>query len=629
VGGLTTLTAAAVVVELARRRRRQQRRRKAGQRIAMPLPDSGADLLEREVRAGADWTALPMLHSALRHLIDAALTAGSAPPRLWAARLSPDTIELILDPESDPSANVMAPFHLTVDCTWSATWDDLDSSQQVEHDDDDRANIIYPALVTVGVSDGSIVVANLEAAGTFTVISSGNVADRAADVVRALACELVTSPLTDQCTLLVDTSLDTLSTITEPSRLQVHTKAGVQRAFHARETRLREVLVGAGIDGLLQARLTEPTIDLGNPQIFTSLAKAGVRATAWTGLCVISTGDHVDSSGWTLEVSSGGARLHPVGIDLQPQHLTSASFNDLITLLSISNETSEIPVPAPSSSTTQTAPSLTLASAEFTAGPYLAEHVRLPAHLGSTSHHPRVKVLGPLRISTSGSREQDLRGRRIAELITYVALHPNSTAPAIDDALWRGTRVTRSTRNSLTYRARTWLGVADDGHPYFSHTNAAGQVRLHPDVTCDWDDFRYYLQRNASTPEERANDLASALNLVRGAPFSGVDPAAYGWAEFDSQTMTSCIVDAAHELAVLHLATGDTRAAIRAARQGLRVEPLSELLFRDALTAAAATGDTLEFGQVEQQLRDALERLDPEADLDPETIELLSHTARE
>jgi len=50
------------------------------------------------------------------------------------------------------------------------------------------------------------------------------------------------------------------------------------------------------------------------------------------------------------------------------------------------------------------------------------------------------------------------------------------------------------------------------------------------------------------------------------------------------------VADAAHRLCELRLNNGDSRGAMDAVRTGLRIAPDDELLWRDLLTAAHATG---------------------------------------
>ena len=107
----------------------------------------------------------------------------------------------------------------------------------------------------------------------------------------------------------------------------------------------------------------------------------------------------------------------------------------------------------------------------------------------------------------------------------------------------------------------------------------------------------------------------AALDLVRGRPFLGVNPAAYAWAESGIQDMISAIVDVAHALAERTLAAGDHRRARWAAARGLAAEPFAELLYEDAIRAATALGDNEDVSRMIAALRRQLAELDPADDI--------------
>jgi hypothetical protein len=88
--------------------------------------------------------------------------------------------------------------------------------------------------------------------------------------------------------------------------------------------------------------------------------------------------------------------------------------------------------------------------------------------------------------------------------------------------------------------------------------------------------------------------------------------------------MISTIVDLAHTLATLRLSAGDHRGAQDAAAQGLLAEPCSESLYRDALRAAVARADQAEIARLASRLRAQIERLDPDAIPEDETLDLLA-----
>jgi DNA-binding SARP family transcriptional activator len=236
---------------------------------------------------------------------------------------------------------------------------------------------------------------------------------------------------------------------------------------------------------------------------------------------------------------------------------------------------------------------------------------------------PRVLVLG--RVEVVGAHDDVVPHRRPrgTELVAYLALHPGASHHEVDEVLWPGQRVSKETRNPFVSQVRTWLGTRPDKQPYLPYVADEGDYRLHPDVGCDWHDFCRLARHGLSRGADGADDLATALALVRGRPFLGVDPDTYTWAEPDTQEMVSAIVDVAHALSTIRLDQGDYRAAQDAAAQGLLTEPCSELLYRDAIRGAAARGDTDEARRLAGRLREQIEQLDPTPGPEEDTVELL------
>lgn len=633
--GLTGLAAAGIITDLARRRRHQQRRRPFGTHIAMPENGSPAHATERLVRSGVDTPTLQLLRAALTRLATRHCQRGLLPPRIALILISPDQIELHLQQPDALEPAVMAPFTPAGDDTWVATRAQLlrddgdgDASDTPEADGEDpgTSQWCYPALITLGVTDNAVVLANLEAAGTLTITPSpdSDASDPeeagsglALAVLRAIAFETVTSPLTTACTLSVTDDLADLATVSDPSRIRTQPPAAMAAGLHARTSGASQAA------DVLTARAADNP-DTGGVDVYLATTVAdGLHADAWSGCVTVLATDTTTTGGWSMHLGRDRARLQPHGLDLRPQHLEPDTYQNLIDLLAITARPATAPGPesalTPASDHPAQAPEPISAP---TPVPVTTNAAAAPA--SSVTAHPRLRVLGPVRIEGADSRH-DNRRRRLTELIAYLALHPDAPAAALDDILWNGRRVTRETRNSLIYRARSWLGDAPDGTPYLLYTSSTTSYRLHPDLTCDWYDFQHHQHAAAATndTDQKITELQAALDLVLDRPFLGVDPANYQWAEHDTQTMISAIVDTAHQLATLRLYAGDTRGAQDAAAHGLFVDPVNEQLYRDALTAAQTRSDIEECQRLEHQLRARLDDFDPDIDLEPETIDLL------
>ena len=79
---------------------------------------------------------------------------------------------------------------------------------------------------------------------------------------------------------------------------------------------------------------------------------------------------------------------------------------------------------------------------------------------------------------------------------------------------------------------------------------------------------------------------------MRGQLLDGHDPVRYAWlATADlGYEVTALVADSAHRLSALRLDRGDATGAMDAARAGLRLAFDDELLWRDLLHGAHATG---------------------------------------
>ena len=234
-------------------------------------------------------------------------------------------------------------------------------------------------------------------------------------------------------------------------------------------------------------------------------------------------------------------------------------------------------------------------------------------------------LLGPVEVVRADDAAIPGRVRRATELAAYLVLHPGASRHELDEVLWPGRRVGRSTRNPFISRTRQWLGRTPDGHAHLPLVGDEAAYRLLPVVGCDWHDFvRHALAGLATEPVDSA-ELTAALQLVRGRPFQGIDPSSYAWAEPDVQDIVSTVVDVAHVLAGRALEDGDAPAAARAAARGLLAEPGSETLHRDAIRAALLRGDRTDVERAVERMHAAFEALDlDDDDLMPETRSLIN-----
>lgn len=231
---------------------------------------------------------------------------------------------------------------------------------------------------------------------------------------------------------------------------------------------------------------------------------------------------------------------------------------------------------------------------------------------------PVVQVLGPVTVlHARGDLEADRRSQ-LAEIAAILVLNPGINHNQLDEMKWPNARLLEKTRNSAVYKLRRWLGDDDAGDPYLPKIGRDG-YRLHSDVRSDWDLWRNLLPEG---PESASTeDLAAALELVKGQPFAGAKKRTYGWAERIKQDMISAIGDVAHELARRALLAGNATLARQAAAAGLQADPGAELLWRDALRAEWLAGDLDGLHSTAERLIELANKLGD--DLEPETDDLL------
>ncbi|MHB1490347.1 MAG: LysM peptidoglycan-binding domain-containing protein, partial [Cellulomonas sp.] len=619
--GLTALAASGVAAELARRRRRQHRLRRAGERIPLPELGSPAETAERSLRRAEVGLTLDSLRRGLHLLGPACRAAGRSLPRVGGILLTEETIDLVLvEDDEDP----VAPFARVDARTWRATHADF-------ADQEGAAGVElfphpFPALVTVGITrEGAIMVINLEAAG---VLSVNGPPEAVTAAMRALACELATSPLSAGAHLVLGPEFADLAAVSDPARTRsVESTRDLEKRSVAADEDNRGVLDHARVADALAARAAltgadtwAPTISLGANQAATT--------TPWSGHAVLTTNR---SSPWQLEVDiDGEARLDALGCAFRAQRLPEDHYHQLIRALGeAAEEPARTPFAPPATVESQLVEVLTALPQP---GPPAQDPGDMdgdpPQRATGGREHPRVLVLGPVTVTGLDTSTTSDRSRRNVELIAFLALQPGASAEQVDEVLGHGKRIEPPNRNAHISRARTWLGTSTDGHPYLLKVANHDHYRLDPAVHTDWEEFLDLSTRGLGRGPDGATDLRAALALVRGRPFTGAARGAYEWADVLTHEMIDTITDVAHALALVEIDARDFRGARHATAVGLAVDPCNEQLFRDAITAAHNAGDHDEVERLIDKLQARIDAIDPGCDLEDDTVELLETLQR-
>ncbi|MER6610806.1 LysM peptidoglycan-binding domain-containing protein [Streptomyces sp. NPDC000927] len=239
---------------------------------------------------------------------------------------------------------------------------------------------------------------------------------------------------------------------------------------------------------------------------------------------------------------------------------------------------------------------------------------------------PAVLLLGPISIEGASGRIDSSRRSAGIELTAFLALNPGVDHHAIDDALWPGRLVNKQMRNAVISRTRSWLGKDPDGKAHLPRVQDTGdsRYRLGAAVTCDWTRFQRLARTGLARHDEDGDlTLRRALALVRGRPFTGIDPQRYAWAEPVIQEMVSAIVDVAYELSTRCREANNIPGALWAAHRGLLAAEESEMLHRQIFLAHHTAGDITALREAAARLARINDQLLGGVDMEAETAELL------
>lgn len=258
----------------------------------------------------------------------------------------------------------------------------------------------------------------------------------------------------------------------------------------------------------------------------------------------------------------------------------------------------------------------------------------LAAWASGDTTRPRIGILGPVQIAGAGQQPRE-RHRFYAEFIVYLASRgaQGSTAAQLEDAIWRDQTASSRSRRSAISHARAWLGETPDGGLWMPRMAGAQPYHLVEGCLFDWVLFRRLRARGEARGADGAADLRAALDLVRGAPFAGVQDGyhtqrtPYAWlpdSDIAPMHLVAAIVDTAHQLVELYLAAGDLPGAHWAVERAWLADPERHegQPWRDAMRLAHAEGRDSELVAL---IADLMRHRDAECeeDLDATTYQLV------
>jgi hypothetical protein len=573
-GGLlgTGLLAATALAALAFERRR---------RIGAA---SRAGEVEAELRGAATPSRAAFLDRALRDLMAACRDASAPLPSVYAVRLDDQSVSLMLAPSAHAAVG-----------EWRAEDDGAIWVRDLfdETGDLDEETIPYPALVSLGVDrQGADVLVDLESAGGVVALEGDP--HVASEVAAAIALQSGTASWAGEMRVLASGLPDGLSGIgDERIRIVGDLASEVDSLEHSLEEVRSDVLTGR-----LARRTTHPSrlVVVGEP-VTDELEERllGLTGPERQSLSVLMAGGH-RAARWTLHIdSSGHLRLDALGITVTANRIGHDQVEGIAALFEAARQPDR---PDDGGQVRIPAPARPVDDAAWTTAPR------------------RVGVLGAIAV-TGVPTADEARTDQLAELVIYLALHPEGVHPhVLAGVLWpRG--VTPDVSAAVVARAREWLGDDVHGHPYLRE-DAEGRLSLSEGVICDWDAVRslFLRARSAGTRREEIELLRRGLQLVRGESFAGTPEGRYAWVAHDDleRVMRRVVVASARRLVDLLGGDDDPGGAAAAAEAGLRLDPANQELWRDLVRAAYATDGVAGVRRTLDAMHDALRGLPVEAE---------------
>ncbi len=591
VGGLGVFASSLGWV-LARLRRTQRRRLPNGR---MPVPPSlGAIQLDQQLQSASDPDAALFLDASLR--IMSSRTDDSAPPSIIGVTLDSNGVSILL------SSPIEAPpgFHVGEDgMTWSLPRD-VGMEQLLAEADGVPAPL--PTLATVGKASGKEFLLNLEHTAALSLEGS---LDETTGFCSALATQLASSHLADELTVLCVGFGQELAVMERVDYVPDVASAIERIRIHQRQNR---ALLGSPspADGNRvgdKGEFSHPMVTLVPHRLSQEDAPELLEACD-SFVSVVAHG--LDDASWVGQFNEDGLLLQPIGLLLEAHGLPDAAINAFAELAYSAKDTEGVDLIVPPI-------------------PRLIEVKRDASRIDPLDVNIEVRVLGTVDVFGAA---QPFTSRRALDLVTYLAFHPEGAdRDQLRTRIWPSDEPpSESTLANTVSRARKALGPNEDGDLYLPRVSPKGIYRLREGVGTDVGRFEALIAAGRNDAGERGREqLQSALDLVRGTPFTGGAGDMFRWADFGLRTQIDCLVDtAAHDLAERCLEVGDTDGAKGAVLTSLQLVGVCEQCYRLRLMAAAE--NPTEVRQIMAELVRLLKRESnqPESDdlIGPDLLEL-------
>ncbi len=591
VGGLGVFASSLGWV-LARLRRTQRRRLPNGR---MPVPPStNAVQFDQQLQSAADPDAALFLDASLR--IMSSRVDASAPPNIIGVSLDSNEVSIHLNSpiEAPPG------FHTGDDgMTWSLR---RDVGLEQLLDEADGVPAPLPTLATVGKARGNEFLLNLEHMGALSLEGSS---DAIAGLCSALAMQLASSHLADDLTVLC-VGFGQELTVMERVEYVPDVASAIERIrHHQRENRALLGSHSSAVGNRIGDKddFSHPMVTLVPHQLSQEDAPELLEACD-SSVSVVAHG--LDDASWVGQFNQDGLLLQPIGLLLEAQRLPDAAITAFAELASSAKDNEGVALTVPPI-------------------PRLIEVKRGASAVDPLDANIEIRVLGTVEVSGAA---QPFTSRRALDLVAYLAFHSEGAdRDQLRAHIWPSDEPpSESTLANTVSRARKALGSNENGDLYLPRVSPEGIYRLREGVGTDVSRFEALVSAARNDAGERGREqLQSALDLVRGTPFTGGAGDMFRWADFGLRTHIDCLVDtAAHELAERCLEVGDTDGARRAVLTSLQLVGVCEQCYRWRLMAAAE--NPTEVRQIMAELVRLLKRESnqPESDdlIGPDLLEL-------
>jgi len=534
-GTAGTLLAVGIAGALARRR--WQRRQELPRRGLPPDPPVELDDLRSELVLEADVEDVTRLRRAIEHL-GASLAAAGTQSRPRLVQVTSKTVEVLL---TSPAPGVQPPWRAEAS---GAAWTIKGDPGEGEGFDP------APGLVSLGRPDEATeLYLDLEAEGVVALVGDD---DAVADLARSWALELSSSPLASGASvLLVGDVLDGVAESDRLRRAASWTELAGELEGWIEEA--SSVMEAKGWTSAFEGRVATGDGDDLAPVVVVGVepGEAGSRLceailSGPAPAAAVLLGAEVNGA-TRIQVGDGSLRIPSLGLECEAQAVEAETARQVEELLQdagrVPAQLSFLPEPVP--------PEIpVVAGEEYQDPPY----------------EVLVRVLGDIRVEGS---HRPLKPKQTA-VLAYIALNAPAASEKIEDAIWVAPTASRRKRLANTVsETRTALG--------HSHLPPAsdGRYRVGPGVMTDIELFERRLSYATGQDEEDAlATIRGALELVEGPVFTyrHAERGAYVWVDVENwiSTWELRVTEAAEDLAERYLEAGDGKAAVWAARRGLK-----------------------------------------------------------